>query len=990
MGPGRPVPTCVHLAADAQLDGRCDPRKLQTQNQLQFNRNVPTHPSNLAIRYSCPHAIRIEKLKHTYNESYHLKDSDFRDGPDISSSVSFSVISEEKLSYAVHLAKRDVKRRQFEEHLIDHLRSQPQISPKCVHAKAKLSEHRVERKGPRNQEVFPCSHQPSKLEISSSGAKVYLYASHPGQSELTVPDLPPTRDLGLHSHPRISEHKSLLEVQRLQKELSSCIHKIEEVTKKDRIEEALDPDEERRVQTKRQEQAIRSARMLYVLQQQVKEIQEELDKLSPHKIKHTKKSWAVSRLAAAHRGAIRALQMFVTQFTDRGEHPVPARGRELGSLIRQLSLCSAKLDSDPSVPDVVIDILQQIEDLESLLERKLSPKKVKKCFSETRSKFPVGSQRILERWPNVSSRTERRLFGVKEMVPQETRRPAIVKKLLADQRQPDAELPVKERLKDESDVLAVDILQEETPPILDQNANFKDETALEKTRAVKKKPVIATAPLSKKDALAPAKLQQGLLRAEKRRATQPHVKSRLHQTTVSSRLKMNQQPVKDQKAPWIPPNPTSPPASPKCAAWTKVKHSPKDATKDQSLQQEEAPGESHLHGAVEHEAIRLAWLDVETSKRLTELEELKNKEMDKIQKWRLDWLDAETSRRTKELNELKTEEMDRLQQLSVSATQLADKVEQAVLGRLKPLLLKAQKVNSSLDPSAHLEDHPSVSTVPAQPAKETSAVDSESNNVRVLDEILDDSADKLWAVTHSKILEDSKDTPTLETMMLRMEEMETYQETVRQRYIKFVYDDPQVWMQEGTKDQKASAVSERPLPPHPFRITKAAARKDPDLSIVFEKPWNGNSLDESLGTEERLKKREAPLPEGAEPCEGRARLFIPPAMLHSIGDYCSRFEHYLRMVSHEAVGSFNPWVIAESFSEELVDEALESVAAELQDMCEDYAEAVFTSEFLEAGNLSPQLPIQAQKVLPTEKEGNASGGSSHCISSRHGNSAGSL
>lgn len=37
-----------------------------------------------------------------------------------------------------------------------------------------------------------------------------------------------------------------------------------------------------------------------------------------------------------------------------------------------------------------------------------------------------------------------------------------------------------------------------------------------------------------------------------------------------------------------------------------------------------------------------------------------------------------------------------------------------------------------------------------------------------------------------------------------------------------------------------------------------------------------------------------------------------------------------------------------SFSEELVDEALGSVTAELRDVCEGYAEAVFTSEFLEA------------------------------------------
>lgn len=72
-------------------------------------------------------------------------------------------------------------------------------------------------------------------------------------------------------------------------------------------------------------------------------------------------SWAMSRLAAAHRGAIRALQVLVTQLTDRGEHPVPARCRELGGLIRQLSLCSAKLHADPSIRNVVADILRQIE-----------------------------------------------------------------------------------------------------------------------------------------------------------------------------------------------------------------------------------------------------------------------------------------------------------------------------------------------------------------------------------------------------------------------------------------------------------------------------------------------------------------------------------------------------------------------------------------------------------------------------------------------------
>lgn len=438
MGPSQPASAYVHLASGTQLDGSGDPREPPTQTQLQFNRDVPTHSSNLAVRYSCPHGIRIEKLKHAYNESYHCKDSDFRVGPDVSGSVSFSVISEERLSYAVHLAKRDVKRRQFEEHIKElQLRSKPQSSEKCGHTKCKTPDHRAETKEPKSREACQGSQQPSRAGIPSSGAKVHLYASQPGPADLDGLNSPPTRDPGLQARPRTGNHKSfgeqksLLEVQRLQKELSNCIHKIEEVTKKDRREEDLDPDEERRIRVRRQEQAIRCARMLYVLQQQVKEIQEELDKLSPHRIKHTKKSWAMSRLAAAHRGAIRALHAFVTQFTDRGEHPIPARCKELGSLIRQLSLCSAKLDAESSVPDVVIDILQQIEALESLLEKKLSPKKVKKCVSDVPSRFPVGSQKTLARWPSPLPRGERRPFVEKEIFPQDIVWPGMAQKFLA-------------------------------------------------------------------------------------------------------------------------------------------------------------------------------------------------------------------------------------------------------------------------------------------------------------------------------------------------------------------------------------------------------------------------------------------------------------------------------------------------------------------------------------------------------------------------------
>jgi hypothetical protein len=55
------------------------------------------------------------------------------------------------------------------------------------------------------------------------------------------------------------------------------------------VVEPLEPDEQRRVVVRRQEQAARSARIIYVLQQQVKEIQEDLDKLRSQKIQHTNK-----------------------------------------------------------------------------------------------------------------------------------------------------------------------------------------------------------------------------------------------------------------------------------------------------------------------------------------------------------------------------------------------------------------------------------------------------------------------------------------------------------------------------------------------------------------------------------------------------------------------------------------------------------------------------------------------------------------------------
>lgn len=61
------------------------------------------------------------------------------------------------------------------------------------------------------------------------------------------------------------------------------------------------------------------------------------------------------------------MQVFTNQLlSDPGataECRVPAHYRELGQLIRQLSLCSAKVEAgqDSLVPETAIDILQKLE-----------------------------------------------------------------------------------------------------------------------------------------------------------------------------------------------------------------------------------------------------------------------------------------------------------------------------------------------------------------------------------------------------------------------------------------------------------------------------------------------------------------------------------------------------------------------------------------------------------------------------------------------------
>lgn len=889
MGPSKPPLSDAPLRPTTQLY-RSEAKSLQTQ--LQFNRNVPAVPENLSLRFSNPHPIIIEKLKLS-NDQRNLAESD---DPSVRSSGMFSVISEERLKLAIHLAKRDIKRRQLEEQakqqVFGDAVNKSLLAQKSQEQKNKVSESLEKKSGLEFQTRLKCHQklvQPPKMKTTTSDTKVYLYTPNEGMlipavlgSSLTHNTRPDPK-----TNVKIKENKNIFEIQRLQKELRSCVQKIEDLTKKERDEENLDADEEQQVCTQRQKQAARSAQMLYVLQQQVKEIQGDLEKLSPHKIKHTKKSRAVSRLAAAHRGVIRALQAFANQFTHQTAQWIPTHYKELGSLIRQLSLCSAKLELDSSTSDVIIDILMQVEDLISLLEKKQTPKKVKKCLSTSHCKSPVNTVTFPARKQLTIPKGENKPLIVKERHGQEPRKSSAARGLLIDKHQHVAKNSAVQKMNNHAHILHDKFQEANDLPTPESNTVLQGSLdALVRSRAVKKDPILQTGSLKKKDILLPAK-SQGMPKSLKPRQVQPPGKhARFQETTIAFQLKENKRFVKESSIPWMPPSPTSLPASPK----------------------------------------RLAWREAEASRRMKVLTDLSRGEMKKVQELRLQ---------------------------GASPTQYADKVDKAVCEHLEHPLNRAQQINISLESNGHLKDSSIISQLSTH-AAEKAAANADILSEKVLDDLLEDTAQEFWNMEQHKRLQAESlfvaDSLSLETMLQRMEEIERYQETVCRRFTQIVYSDSEFRAQEDKIDQQMALIAQIPTSPHSIQITKLTRQIEPETDILFEKLFDDNGTDENKEAQEKLLTGNyilQPLTQNSVQKESYVSLSVTMHMLQSILDYNSKYKHHLKLIFHEAVGSFNPWQIAESLADELTDESLFDVAAELQDVCEDYAEAVFTSEFLQ-------------------------------------------
>ncbi|KAF5904366.1 protein moonraker isoform X1, partial [Clarias magur] len=779
--------------------------------QLLFNLASPTSILNRATRAGPPGPIVIEKLVAHWERQEAVESC--------SSSLRLSVLSEDQLQAAVRLAKKDLHRKRQE-------------SIDCLSQKTSVKFPCPEKNKPDNQlsgvslKADQTAGSPKRQTKLCKQVLVYTPQKLFQPPEAEQRKSPPTRDPGLKaisSDPQLSR-----EIRKLQKELETYVQRIEQLVNKGRIVESVEPDEKRRIEIRQQEQAARSARIIYNLQQQVKEIQEDLDKLRSQSVRPTNKCRAVNRLAAAHRGAVRAMQAFIQQLSDPAERRVPVQCKELGQLIRQLSLCSAKVEAgqDSAVPEITLDILQKLEMLDLALRKQDTHQEQE---PRMRSLSP-----IMEKTSRIGGRsTSISRFATPR-----------VKKSSA---------PKKNRRATGHPLKAGQFLDQERREVLKtgiQNLVRMQELRQGTSRGGPEMDI--------------HKSSSGVAHPDKNKQNVHARDAGFQQPTVASKLRESLLPQREASVPWIPTSPHSP------VKQRAVSSRPEPRCLFSSGKNSSQPQDVHAkiqsQGKTSTENIR----------------DNQNKTLRQV------WLDTLTENRQRELNQPSIEEMGDIHRLRAEAgshTKWTEEAEQTTTERLQSLLDCEQQVGENWE-----KNSPSrTQRILEQTAYKTPA-SAEQREDREDDALLQD--------------------PMLDNMLIRMEEIEKDEEAVRRRFAMISYSDPLLWdIDTGTQRKNNSS---RPTSPQPIRLTKAAQKSSTTGDIVLQRPIETGVESESsmLDEEPHDAVPSSSYTDQAQP-KGGVRLNVPCSIQKNIQKYREAHDSYLRMVSHETVGSFNPWALAE-------------------------------------------------------------------------------
>lgn len=271
--PQRPIPTPLGGPASHQM------------NQLQFKLGIPTSTEQFTTRFRKPQPIIIEKISE-HTQTSHLVPNSFVTTPvvyPVTSSVSSSLTSD-RLAFAVHLAKKDVKK--VKEVGPENVFVSQEKETKSRHVAAtgkekRVSGKKVKAKSGKSKSQAVTSEESVTLRERVHNTVKKQEAAAKRQHKLYFYPAPREED----EFDSDGERTQADEIRKLRKELHQYMKQMEglknerpEVLKnkdkrlkrrRDGEVRLSDEDVDQRQVVRAEEQAARSARMLYMLQRQV-------------------------------------------------------------------------------------------------------------------------------------------------------------------------------------------------------------------------------------------------------------------------------------------------------------------------------------------------------------------------------------------------------------------------------------------------------------------------------------------------------------------------------------------------------------------------------------------------------------------------------------------------------------------------------------------------------------------------------------------------
>ncbi|XP_052797905.1 protein moonraker-like isoform X2 [Mya arenaria] len=941
------------------------------QNQLKFNLDVPLAASNVAVRYHKPNPIVVERAGGLTNiPVHHHMPAESRDAR----RASQASITEDRMALAVRLAKRDLKKQ----------RDQPDgnrtPSPKPYKSRVTKGGTRVvytkeaQERGMRLQKKQQVSRDVLKVREQGWNAGVIAGRSRtpPRNNQADFPattNSPPTRDTDRYPVNRgIPSDDPDVEIMRLQREMEGYLQQIQVIEQRAMQEQssgvsqppksrkregylAEEEDPSRRAM-RMEEQTTRSARQVYNLRQQVRALQDQVRNRG--NVKHTKKSQVMLRLAAAHRGAVRAIQGFVSQQLPQQDlsRGLPAGYQELSQLIRQLANLSTQIRTEKDTTSVHEDLVKMLDRVDELNKAWSEEAAALESVEERRRKSPQGRQPAFEVGPDRGRQPamQGRQFGMqgrqagKENRPKGLLKKQFIKgKVHQKQRQQRKVTPERQQVLKaglEALMRGNQVGNRSRPGVAwDVSA---DDSALSEP--------------ANTSLILPKGLQYKRDRAQKS-VLLAVPESHFADPTLSSCQKATQPAdLHYSREPWKPGG--SGHQSPGRAR-----------SKDRSRSRDRSRSK-HRVASLERSRSQQRVASLDRSRSYSPKSRhrgclIQDMDTELMQELFPEGVDGQGSRVRSASPRSRSQRQRSISPPRSPGTRSrfdAHKMT-ARLGRLQRKTQDASMVHSREREMAEINLRRAL-------AGQHAEGNGEMLTDMILNDILHDTASELESLEgddhthrHASALVNN---PTMENMYQRLEQMELEQMDIRRRWGTLQFEE------ESSSRLKARKV-ERPSGPMAFEITRhgpaqshrvqsgRAYDKDTDAPIIFTKsapPVAYQQRNIPLETDEdSIFYHSAALPHHRT--QYKTKLKLPEASIKEIHNNLEKYERHLKKSSHQKAGRFDPWKLVEEVSDQILTECLKEIENELDGINENIVHQVCRAEFAVPESSSfPQSPAQ--------------------------------